>query len=270
MVSMTPCSQLHDANCMRDIDTVEQSTSPIHGSSHVVCGKPRDLDCVDVEMGFTRTVIVEMQGSHSTQSLTSTVNMPFDGNDELKLSQDDSNEGPQRERSIADLERDGQISDMGADNRDIENDLPLSRKQNQPNQAMSVVQESFSPCASFGDRVCRVCYMGPTANCENGPAIELGCECKLDLAIAHQQCAETWFKIKGNRTCEICGTIVHNVNGIGDATFIGNCNDGDARSNEASRMARFWQSHRLFNVLLAIMVLAFVLPWLFHVGFFIT
>lgn len=31
-----------------------------------------------------------------------------------------------------------------------------------------------------------------------GMAIELGCSCKGDLAAAHKQCAETWFKIKGN------------------------------------------------------------------------
>ncbi|XP_075090141.1 uncharacterized protein LOC107828968 isoform X2 [Nicotiana tabacum] len=29
-------------------------------------------------------------------------------------------------------------------------------------------------------------------------AIELGCSCKGDLGAAHKQCAETWFKTKGN------------------------------------------------------------------------
>ncbi|GFY84541.1 RING/FYVE/PHD zinc finger superfamily protein [Actinidia rufa] len=30
-------------------------------------------------------------------------------------------------------------------------------------------------------------------------SIELGCACKEDLAAAHKQCAEAWFKIKGNK-----------------------------------------------------------------------
>jgi hypothetical protein len=34
---------------------------------------------------------------------------------------------------------------------------------------------------------------------ESGPPIELGCSCKEDLAAAHKNCAEAWFKIKGNR-----------------------------------------------------------------------
>ncbi|KAL4386351.1 hypothetical protein GQ457_09G030190 [Hibiscus cannabinus] len=35
--------------------------------------------------------------------------------------------------------------------------------------------------------------------------------CKDDLAAAHKHCAEAWFKIKGNRTCEICGSTARNV-----------------------------------------------------------
>lgn len=31
-----------------------------------------------------------------------------------------------------------------------------------------------------------------------GEWIELGCSCKGDLGAAHKQCAETWFKIRGN------------------------------------------------------------------------
>ncbi|TQE05842.1 hypothetical protein C1H46_008525 [Malus baccata] len=29
--------------------------------------------------------------------------------------------------------------------------------------------------------------------------IDLGCSCKGDLDAAHKQCAETWFKIKGDK-----------------------------------------------------------------------
>lgn len=44
------------------------------------------------------------------------------------------------------------------------------------------------------DRDCRICHLG----LECGVPIELGCSCKGDLGSAHKQCADTWFKIKGD------------------------------------------------------------------------
>lgn len=50
------------------------------------------------------------------------------------------------------------------------------------------------------DKDCRICHLSLAGSVqESGIAIELGCSCKDDLAAAHRQCAETWFKIKGNR-----------------------------------------------------------------------
>lgn len=50
------------------------------------------------------------------------------------------------------------------------------------------------------ERDCRICHLSlDPANQESGVPIELGCSCKDDLAAAHKQCAEAWFKIKGNR-----------------------------------------------------------------------
>lgn len=51
------------------------------------------------------------------------------------------------------------------------------------------------------EKDCRICHMGlESESHESGPPIELGCSCKDDLAAAHKNCAETWFKIKGNRS----------------------------------------------------------------------
>ncbi|KAL6979122.1 hypothetical protein U1Q18_020786 [Sarracenia purpurea var. burkii] len=50
-------------------------------------------------------------------------------------------------------------------------------------------------------RDCRICHLnlvGRSGDEESGVVIELGCSCKGDLAAAHKQCAETWFKIRGN------------------------------------------------------------------------
>lgn len=47
---------------------------------------------------------------------------------------------------------------------------------------------------------CRICHLSMDAtNQDSGIPIELGCSCKADLAAAHKQCAEAWFKIKGNK-----------------------------------------------------------------------
>ncbi|XP_022893801.1 uncharacterized protein LOC111408247 [Olea europaea var. sylvestris] len=57
-------------------------------------------------------------------------------------------------------------------------------------------------------RDCRICQLSSeeTVNCDLGRGdeefdevlIELGCNCKGDLGAAHKNCAETWFKIKGD------------------------------------------------------------------------
>lgn len=50
------------------------------------------------------------------------------------------------------------------------------------------------------ERDCRICQLGLESNShESGIPIELGCSCKDDLAAAHKNCAEAWFKIKGNK-----------------------------------------------------------------------
>lgn len=50
------------------------------------------------------------------------------------------------------------------------------------------------------ERNCRICHLGlDTAAAESGAGIVLGCSCKDDLSRAHKQCAETWFKIRGNK-----------------------------------------------------------------------
>lgn len=50
------------------------------------------------------------------------------------------------------------------------------------------------------EKDCRICHLSlVSSDPEYGIAIELGCSCKDDLAAAHKHCADTWFKIKGNK-----------------------------------------------------------------------
>ncbi|XP_066314932.1 uncharacterized protein [Miscanthus floridulus] len=64
---------------------------------------------------------------------------------------------------------------------------------------------------------CRICHLGPEDGEPAVPGsevIRLGCGCKDELGAAHRQCAEAWFRIKGDRRCEICGSDAKNITGL--------------------------------------------------------
>ncbi|KAD7480206.1 hypothetical protein E3N88_03342 [Mikania micrantha] len=107
------------------------------------------------------------------------------------------------------------------------------------------------------ERDCRICHLSldlTNQDSENGIPIELGCSCKDDLAAAHKHCAEAWFKIKGNKTCEICGSIAHNVAGANEAELMEQWNEANDAVSSAtppggtttatSDNRNFWQGHR--------------------------
>ncbi|XP_060176458.1 uncharacterized protein LOC132606829 [Lycium barbarum] len=123
------------------------------------------------------------------------------------------------------------------------------------------------------ERDCRICHLSLVdIGVESGVAIELGCSCKDDLAAAHKHCAETWFKIKGNKTCEICNSIARNVVGPTDIESAQQTNETNALATNAaaaqvsasSESRTCLNGHRFLNFLLACMVFAFVISWLFH------
>ncbi|KAI3830027.1 hypothetical protein L1987_04159 [Smallanthus sonchifolius] len=130
---------------------------------------------------------------------------------------------------------------------------------------------------------CRICHLnfeiGGGGEVEDeygdggggGGAIELGCNCKGDLGAAHKQCAETWFKIKGNMICEICGAAAQNVGG--DQTHEMSHTTTEAEPVDRSATGpmmvpteprTFWRGRRIMNILLGCMVFAFIISWLFH------
>ncbi|KAK9158948.1 hypothetical protein Scep_005522 [Stephania cephalantha] len=119
------------------------------------------------------------------------------------------------------------------------------------------------------ERDCRICHLSLEGS--GGVPIELGCSCKDDLAASHKHCAEAWFKIRGNKTCEICGSVARNVVGANDAEVVEQFNETSSGTTTAtpapppaSETRSFWQGHRFLNFLLACMVFAFVISWLFH------
>ncbi|PON80917.1 Zinc finger, RING-CH-type [Trema orientale] len=115
-------------------------------------------------------------------------------------------------------------------------------------------------------RDCRICHLGlESESSDCGAPIELGCSCKGDLGSAHKHCAETWFKIKGDTTCEICGVTALNI--AGERTTETNAAAVTAPSTAGAPVIlveTIWHGRRIMNFLLACMVLAFVTSWLFH------
>ncbi|KAI4343031.1 hypothetical protein MLD38_027580 [Melastoma candidum] len=130
------------------------------------------------------------------------------------------------------------------------------------------------------EKLCRICHLsseqGSGANASKfaddgilagnctAELILLGCECRDDLGMAHRRCAETWFKLRRNRLCEICGKTAENVSGIRDNRFMEEWNNGRVpagASTGSSEGNGCWNRPPLCNMLMACLVMAFILPW---------
>ena len=74
------------------------------------------------------------------------------------------------------------------------------------------------------------------------------------------------------RTCEICNSVARNVFGSNDIELTQHSNETNSATAPVTVLApatvtethSFWHGHRFLNFLLACMVFAFVLSWLFH------
>ncbi|KAK6919692.1 Zinc finger, RING-CH-type [Dillenia turbinata] len=122
-------------------------------------------------------------------------------------------------------------------------------------------------------KVCRICHLSSENSLSgNSNLIQLGCGCKDELSMSHGRCAEAWFRIKGNRQCEICGETVKNVTGImPDSAFMVNWNQTSLmpmRLSSQDRDVACWRRQPFCNFLLACLVILFMLPWFFRISSF--
>lgn len=156
------------------------------------------------------------------------------------------------------------------------------RKMVEGEKQSCVIDVSCGSAKNCGDkrdveRVCRICHLSSDQSPDRRTAttciadlIPLGCGCKDDLGIAHYQCAEAWFMLKGNRMCEICGETARSITGVGDIRFMEEWNERFVRSGSISseRGRGCWRGQPFCNFLMACLVVAFVLPWFFRVNMF--
>ncbi|KAM7524898.1 hypothetical protein LguiA_014800 [Lonicera macranthoides] len=127
-----------------------------------------------------------------------------------------------------------------------------------------------------GEMVCRICHLSSDKSVETSTAINerdlipIGCGCKGELGIAHSHCAEAWFKLKGNRFCEICGETAKSITGVGDDRFMEEWNENRSSSGiiSSGRSEGCWRRQPFCNFLMACLVIAFVVPWFFRVSMF--
>ncbi|KAK7245524.1 hypothetical protein RIF29_40370 [Crotalaria pallida] len=187
-----------------------------------------------------------------------------------------------------------QNESVNGDNRKLETKVTESGLSKVPLKALKGVSETDKnsfvidvKCASRktisesseGERICRICHLASgqasdstsvgTANsaASSSDLVQLGCACKDELGIAHIHCAEAWFKLKGNRSCEICGETAKNVSGVADHGFMVEWNERrfiDDDSNSSRMFGGCWRGQPFCNFLMACLVIAFVLPWFFR------
>ncbi|XP_042506504.1 uncharacterized protein LOC122082795 [Macadamia integrifolia] len=121
------------------------------------------------------------------------------------------------------------------------------------------------------EKICRICHLSSEQSSDMTDLIHLGCGCKDELGFAHHHCAETWFRLKGNRCCEICGETAKNITGVGNNRSMEEWNQRRYVSNTTNpsrRCAGCWQGQPFCNFLMACLVIAFMLPWFFRVNLF--
>ncbi|CAN6814474.1 unnamed protein product [Brassica oleracea] len=155
-----------------------------------------------------------------------------------------------------------------------------SRKVSSVKSSSLEMEDGDGEATAPPEKDCRICHLG-VVETSGGGAIELGCSCKEDLAVAHRQCAETWFKIKGDklinmlfvehRICEICQSVARNVGGANEMVVVTVVDEGELRNGGGGEetaavgaIENRWQPQRLVNIVLACMVFGFFISWLFH------
>lgn len=133
-----------------------------------------------------------------------------------------------------------------------------------PRTVSTISTDSYAEC-------CRICQQQTEES-----LVELGCECRGELAKAHSSCIGLWFNTKGSNKCEICQHVASNVPAPASQPIqhfwvwrMNGPNEGSDRSQRRRAGLRFhplWAAlliligGLLFDVLISIFLGASALP----------
>lgn len=70
-------------------------------------------------------------------------------------------------------------------------------------------KDEVEEAISEEEAVCRICMDSLTE--DHGEILKMECRCRGEMALAHKECAFKWFGIKGDRVCDVCGSVVQNI-----------------------------------------------------------
>uniref|UniRef100_A0ACD5VIA7 Uncharacterized protein n=2 Tax=Avena sativa TaxID=4498 RepID=A0ACD5VIA7_AVESA len=151
---------------------------------------------------------------------------------------------------------------------------PITAAAVETGKAEAVVIDVDAGAAAHGV-ACRICHLSPeggdgSATVPVSEVIRLGCGCKEELGDAHRQCAEAWFRIKGDRRCEICGSDAKNIAGLEVKIFMEEWHGRTMANTRATveTESTCWRRQPFCNFLLACLLTAFILPWFFRANIF--
>ncbi|XP_052141635.1 uncharacterized protein LOC127761384 [Oryza glaberrima] len=133
-----------------------------------------------------------------------------------------------------------------------------------------VIDVEGEPAVPAG-AACRICHLVPEGGVGPGSeVIRIGCGCKDELGAAHRHCAEAWFRIKGERRCEICGSDAKNIIGLEVKKFMEEWHGPRLANTRTTtqRESTCWRTQPFCNFLLACLLIAFMLPWFLRVNMF--
>ncbi|PUZ54920.1 hypothetical protein GQ55_5G170700 [Panicum hallii var. hallii] len=141
-----------------------------------------------------------------------------------------------------------------------------------PTGAVVIDVEGAPPPAEPPGVGCRICQLGPEdgggSAAPESEVIRLGCCCKDELGTAHRRCAEAWFRIKGDRRCEICGSDAKNITGLEVKNFMEQWHGRRMANIQTTeeRESHCWRQQPCCNFLLASLLIVFMLPWFLRVN----
>ncbi|KAJ0228888.1 RING/FYVE/PHD zinc finger superfamily protein [Hirschfeldia incana] len=197
----------------------------------------------------------------------------------LEISHIDLENGPGvRHYSRSDVSEIGEDSSSCDDDYDFHSAVRSFCGEFEVPNLEDVSDSEWEPSPAYPEeKHCRICHLGlDSSRHECGEPMVLGCSCKDDSGYVHKQCADTWFKIKGNKTCEICRSIAQNfskvANEIDQTKIATNVDDVEAANSSTvvetidSDDRRLWRGNRFLNFLITCMVSAFVITWFFHIN----